>query len=138
MGSDHTIKQPVILFDGVCNLCNSSIQFIIKRDKKNRFLFASLQSAYAKKYLTADLIKEDQLQSLVLIEGGSIKIKSSAALTISKSLSGLWPLLYVYIIIPRFIRDWFYDLIAKNRYKWFGKRDHCMIPTSELKSRFID
>ncbi|MEQ8903927.1 DCC1-like thiol-disulfide oxidoreductase family protein [Ekhidna sp.] len=138
MGTDHSIKQPIILFDGVCNLCNSSVQFIIERDKKELFLFASLQSRYAKENLPDEFSDETALQSIILKEGDEIKSKSSAVLTITKSLSGLWPLFYVLIVIPKFVRDWVYDIIAKNRYQWFGKKDQCMIPSPELKNRFID
>lgn len=138
MGSNHSIVKPVVLFDGVCNLCNSSVSFIIKRDKKNKFLFASLQSEYAKKHLDDELSNGDNLQSLVLKDGNKTLIKSSAVLTIAKGLSGLWPLAYGFMIIPGFIRNAVYDLIAKNRYRWFGKRNQCMIPSPELKSKFLD
>ncbi|MEP0987769.1 DCC1-like thiol-disulfide oxidoreductase family protein [Ekhidna sp.] len=138
MGADHSIEKPVIFFDGVCNLCNASIQFIIKRDKQNRFLFSSLQSDYAKLNLPPSFTEDQNLQSIILKKGNKVAKKSSAVLTIAKALSGVWPILYVFIIIPKFIRDWFYDIIARNRYKWFGKKDHCMIPSPELKSRFID
>ncbi|WP_436515678.1 thiol-disulfide oxidoreductase DCC family protein [Ekhidna sp. To15] len=138
MGSNHTIRKPVILFDGVCNLCDSSVQFIIKRDKKGKFDFASLQSVYAKEHLPSSFTKEEDLRSIILQQGNNIKVKSTAALTIAKNLSGLWPALYAFIIIPRFLRDWVYDIIAKNRYKWFGKKDQCMIPSPDLRSRFID
>ncbi|WP_420316061.1 thiol-disulfide oxidoreductase DCC family protein [Ekhidna sp.] len=138
MGTDHSIKKPIILFDGVCNLCNSSVQFIIKRDKEEKFLFASLQSGYSKENLPPTLSNESDLQSIVLKKGDVIKTKSSAALHISKELSGLWPALYAFIIIPKFIRDWVYDIIAKNRYRWFGKKDQCMIPSPEIRNRFLD
>ena len=138
MGTDHSIEKPIILFDGVCNLCNSSVQFIIKRDKKEQFLFASLQSDYAKEHLPDELSDSKALQSIVLKEKDEIKTKSTAALTIARHLSGVWPILYAFMIIPKFLRDWVYDIIAKNRYKWFGKKDQCMIPSPELKSRFID
>ena len=132
------MTKAVIFFDGVCNLCNSSVQLIIKRDKKEAFLFASLQSDYAKKNLPANLNNEAELQSIVLLEGDQLKVKSTAALTIAKRLSGLWPLLYVFIVVPKFIRDFVYDLIARNRYNWFGKKDQCMIPSKQLQSRFLD
>lgn len=138
MGTDHSIEKPIILFDGVCNLCNSSVQFVIKRDKKEQFLFASLQSDYAKENLPKELSSNSALQSIVLKEKDTIKTKSSAALAIAKRLSGLWSMLYIFIIVPKFLRDWVYDIIAKNRYKWFGKKDQCMIPLSEWKDRFID
>ncbi len=138
MGTDHSINKPIIFFDGVCNLCNSSIQFIIKRDRSKKFLFASLQSAYARENLPTELSKSDSLQSIVLKEGSKIQTKSSAALRITKSLDGLWPILFIFIVVPKFLRDWMYDGISRNRYMWFGKRDQCMIPSSELKSRFLD
>ena len=138
MGTNHSIDKKIIFFDGVCNLCNSSVQFIIKRDYKNHFLFSSLQSEYASENLPKQLVEEENLQSIILKSEDQTKTKSSAVLTIAKHLSGLWPLLYAFIIIPKFFRDWIYDIIAKNRYKWFGKKDTCMIPSSELKSKFID
>jgi predicted DCC family thiol-disulfide oxidoreductase YuxK len=137
MGADNQVKHPVIYFDGICNLCNASINFIIKRDPKGHYKFASLQSEYAVENLPDELTRVGQLPTLVLIDK-NIKTRSTAALTIAKHLSGLWPLIYIFIILPPFIRDFFYDLIAKNRYKLFGKRDHCMIPTPELKDRFMD
>ncbi|MEO9872124.1 thiol-disulfide oxidoreductase DCC family protein [Ekhidna sp.] len=139
MGTDHSIKKPIIFFDGVCNLCNSSIQFILKKDKKERFLFASLQSGYAKQNLPYYLLGDkNSLQSIILKDGDTIRKKSSAVLEISKSLSGLLPLLYIFIIVPIFLRDWVYDIVARNRYKWFGEKDQCMIPSPELRNRFID
>lgn len=138
MGSDTSIEQdPVIFFDGVCNLCNASVNFIIKRDRKAHFKFSSLQSDYAKEILPEELVRSNKLPSLILHDQ-SLKIKSTAALTIARSLNGLWPLLYIFIIIPPFIRHFFYDIIATNRYRWFGKKDECMIPTPELRDRFID
>ncbi len=137
MGSDTQIKQPVIFFDGVCNLCNSSINFIIKRDKKKYFKFSSLQGNYATETLPSKFIETGNLPSLILLDE-NIKIKSTAALSIARHLSGLWPLFYGLIIVPAFIRHFFYDLVAKNRYKWFGKKDQCMVPTPELKDRFMD
>ena len=138
MGAHNWMKKAVIFFDGVCNLCNSSVQLIIKKDKKGAFLFASLQSEFAKNNLPASLNNEGDFKSIVLLDGDQLRIKSSAALTIAKTLSGLWPLLYVFIIIPKFIRDFVYDIIARNRYNWFGKKDQCMIPSKQLQSRFLD
>ncbi|KAJ1401100.1 thiol-disulfide oxidoreductase DCC [Ochromonadaceae sp. CCMP2298] len=132
------MTKPVIFFDGLCNLCNSSVQFVIERDKNKKFLFASLQSELAKNNLPEALIGEDSLQTIVLKKDDKLLTKSTAALTIARTLSGLWPMLYLFILVPSFIRDFVYDLIGKNRYKWFGKKDHCMIPSKELKSRFLD
>lgn len=129
-------SKGIILFDGVCNFCNSSINFTIKHDPEGKFKFAPLQSEYAKKALgkTEDITPE----SVVLIQNNNVYYKSDAALRISKQLSGIWPLMYVFIIIPKPIRNWVYDLIAKNRYKWFGKMDTCMIPTPAVRARFIE
>lgn len=127
----------IVLFDGECNFCNSSVQFIIKRDPANRFLFSSLQSETGKKYVKQFHIPDD-VDSLVLIENGKAYTKSAAALHIAKKLDGLWHLLFLFILVPRKIRDKVYDYVAKNRYKWFGKQEEaCMLPTPEERKRFI-
>ena len=127
----------IIFFDGVCNLCNNSVQFIIKRDKKNKFKFASLQSSFAKNNLSKH-IDVDKLESIVLLNEDKLYTKSTAALLIARELSSMWSMFYVFIIIPSFIRDWFYNIIAKNRYRIFGKKDSCMIPSPAFKERFLD
>jgi predicted DCC family thiol-disulfide oxidoreductase YuxK len=129
--------KSIIFFDGVCNLCNSSVNFIIKHDKKKHFLFASLQSDAAKEILLQHNSKKITFDSIILIKANKIYEKSTAALKISKHLNNGLFLLYLFIIVPTFIRDYLYNTIAKNRYKWFGKKDSCMIPTKELKHRFI-
>ena len=126
----------IVLFDGVCNFCNSSINFIIKRDQKGYFKFAPLQSEIAQK-LVGDKTKP-MPESVILIENGKTYDRSSAALRIAKKLDGLWPLLYIFIILPKRLRDAVYNLIGRNRYKWFGKTEACMIPTPEVRSRFLD
>lgn len=128
----------IILFDGICNLCNASVNFIIKNDKKKFFVFASLQSDVAKEILLQFSAKKLNLDSIIYIENGALYEKSTAALKIAKQLRFPWPIFYLFIIIPPFIRDKIYNLIAKNRYKWFGKKDSCMIPTPDLKSLFLD
>ncbi|TSE11479.1 thiol-disulfide oxidoreductase DCC family protein [Aquimarina algiphila] len=131
--------KKIILFDGVCNLCNSAINFIIKRDKKDIFRYASLQSEIGKKLILERNIDTSSLDSILLIEPKvAYYHKSTAALHIAKQLSGLYPLLSVFLILPKFFRDWIYNIIAKNRYKWFGKKESCMIPTPKLKALFID
>lgn len=130
-------KDKIILFDGVCNLCNGAVTFIIKRDKNNLFKFATLQRDIAEELLIDKLSDKELLDSIVLIENGKQYTKSSAALRIAKNLSGAYPLLYIFMVIPKFLRDWVYSIIAKNRYKWFGKKDACMIPTPELKKKFL-
>jgi predicted DCC family thiol-disulfide oxidoreductase YuxK len=126
----------IILFDGVCNLCNSLVQFIIKRDPNKRFHFASMQSAIGEE-LMLNSYGEVDMDSFVYIEGDRSYRKSSAALRVCKHLNGAWKLFYIFLIIPTPLRDYFYDLIAKNRYKWFGKKESCMMPTTELKDRFL-
>jgi predicted DCC family thiol-disulfide oxidoreductase YuxK len=133
MGAAH----PVILFDGVCNLCTSSVQFIIRRDKKSLFQFASLQSAYGGQQLRDLNLPSREFNSLILVSD-KVYQKSSAALEITRHLSGAWPVLYIFKLVPRFFRDWIYDGVSKNRYRLFGKKEECMIPAPELKSRFIE
>lgn len=128
----------IILFDGVCNLCNGTVQFIIKRDKKNQFHFASLQSESGQHLLAKYNLPLNDYNSFVLIEDDKVYTRSLAALRVAKKLKGLWPFLYGFIIVPKFIRDGIYKWIAKNRYKWFGKQDSCMVPTYELRARFLN
>lgn len=125
----------LIFFDGVCNFCNSSINFIIRNDKKGYFQFSALQSETAKSYLPN--LNQDNIESVILVENGKIYNKSTAALKIARKLDGLWPVLYVFIFLPKFMRDPIYDLIGKNRYKWFGKKNECMIPGPDIKKRFM-
>jgi len=127
----------IILFDGFCNLCNSSVNFILKHDKKKKFIFTSLQSDATKEILLQFTIKKINLDSIILIENGKVYEKSTAALKILKHLYDGSQLLYAFIVLPKFIRDWVYTIIAQNRYKWFGKKEQCMIPTEEIKSRFL-
>jgi predicted DCC family thiol-disulfide oxidoreductase YuxK len=127
----------VILFDGVCNLCNSSVQFIIRHDPDGRFKFAALQSAAGQSLLRDHHLDPSDFTSIVLLLNGGIYQKSRAALEITRRLPGLWPLLYFFIIVPPIIRDRIYDWIAANRYKWFGRTEECMVPTPELRSRFL-
>jgi predicted DCC family thiol-disulfide oxidoreductase YuxK len=126
----------IILFDGVCNLCNSSVQFIIKRDPQVYFYFASLQSEYGKQYISKFEL-DSNLDSIILIENGKAYVQSTAALRVCKQLSSPWKLLAISLIIPVPIRNLLYKFIAKNRYKWFGKREMCMIPTPAQRKRFL-
>ena len=134
---DNIDNTAIILFDGVCNFCNSSVNKIIKHDKKNRFKFAALQSEIGKKLLQKYALDASKMDSIILIENDAAFIKSTAILRIAKQLNGIYPLAYSFIIIPTFIRNFFYDFIARNRYKWWGKNDSCMIPTDEVKEKFI-
>ena len=130
--------QPVIFFDGVCNLCNASVQFVIEHDQENYFKFSALQGDYAKGVLPKFNVNPSSLNSTLLLEDGKLYTKSSSALRVAKKLKGIWPLLYGFIIFPKFIRDWVYDLVAKNRYKWWGKQETCWVPTPALKNKFYD
>jgi predicted DCC family thiol-disulfide oxidoreductase YuxK len=131
-------NESIILFDGVCNLCNRSVQFIIRRDKKNRFRFAAIQGKTGQSLMQQFQLTQNEINSFLLIEGQKIYIRSTAALRVFRQLGGLWSLLYVFIIVPPFIRDVIYNWVARNRYKWYGKRDACMIPSDELKSKFLE
>lgn len=132
------LRHPVILFDGVCNLCNASVQFIIRHDKKQIFRFAALQSAFGQRVIENFNLTDKNIDSVILFENNSVQLKSDAALSIAKQLGGIYSLLYVFIIVPKFIRNSVYDFIARNRYRWFGKQESCMIPTPELKKLFIE
>lgn len=141
VGSARTIINlvdgAVALFDGVCNLCNGSVQFIIARDPKARFRYATLDSEAARRMLGESGVSGPLPDSVALIEKGIVYTRSSAALRIAKGLRFPWPLLFALIVVPRLIRDAAYDVIARHRYAWFGKRDSCMMPTPELRSRFL-
>jgi predicted DCC family thiol-disulfide oxidoreductase YuxK len=128
--------HPVILFDGVCNFCDASVQFILNRDKKETFHFASLQSEAGQELLEKYNVPEN-VDSMILVEKDKIYYKSSAALRISRHLDGAWKLLYVFMIVPAPIRNIVYDVIAKNRYKWFGQKESCMLPPPAVRKRFL-
>jgi predicted DCC family thiol-disulfide oxidoreductase YuxK len=132
------VDKPVILFDGVCNLCQGSVQFVLKHDTKQQFLYASLQSAIATELISAFQCTPSRTDSFVLIENGTMYTRSTAALRVCRRLNGGLPLLYSLMIIPAFIRDAVYDLVARNRYKWFGTSKECWLPTPELSARFLD
>ncbi|MBL4663540.1 MAG: thiol-disulfide oxidoreductase DCC family protein [Flavobacteriaceae bacterium] len=130
-------NKKIILFDGVCNLCNTSVAYVIKRDKKDLFRFAALQEPAGLELIKKHSIDASKTDSIILIDGEKAYAKSTAALKIALHLGGLYSLLYGFMIIPNFIRNWVYDYIAENRYKWYGKKESCMIPTPELKSKFL-
>ncbi|WP_425414721.1 thiol-disulfide oxidoreductase DCC family protein [Peribacillus kribbensis] len=127
----------IILFDGVCNFCSGAVRFIIKRDPHARFSFASLQSDIGKNMIAAYNIPS-HLDSIILIEDGHVFYYSSAALKIAARLKGAWRTAAVLFIVPPFIRNRVYTFIAKNRYKWFGKKEECMIPTKDIRARFLE
>ncbi len=131
--------KSIIFFDGVCNLCNGAIQFIIKKDKRNVFLFAPLQGTTAKAFFKSRNLDFEKTDSIVLYEPDvAYFVKSSAALKIGKTFGGIYRCLALFEWFPQSLRDWIYDFVARNRYKWFGKKDACMIPTPELQSKFLD
>ena len=131
-------NRPVIVFDGVCNLCNAAVQFVIKHDTKKYFQFASLQGTYGRQIL-ADLPESySSLKTFILIEDGKVFTRSTAALRVARKLATPVNWLYGFMIVPAFIRNAVYNFISKNRYRWFGKKDACMIPTQELKNRFLN
>ena len=136
-GSLATSDKIVVLFDGVCNLCNGAVLFIIKRDASSKFVFASLQSDFGRSQLLKFGLDPTKLHSIIVLEGGTIYERGDAALKIASYLAQPWPLFGAFRVFPRFFRDWVYDLIAKNRYMMFGKKETCMIPTPEMKARFV-
>lgn len=133
------LQHPVILFDGVCNLCNSSVQQVIQHDPGRTFRFASLQGALGQRVLQHFHLAADQFNSFSLLQNGQLYSKSTAAIKVMRQMNGGWKWAsYLLWIIPFFIRDFFYDIIARNRYKWFGKQESCWLPTPELKALFYD
>lgn len=129
---------PVVLFDGVCNLCNGAVVFILERDRQALFRFGALQSEPATALLASMGVRREALpDSMVLIERGQVYVRSRAALRIARSLRFPWWLLSVFLLLPRRLGDALYDLVARNRYRWFGKREACMVPTPELEKRFL-
>lgn len=138
MNSPAEAGYPVILFDGVCNLCTGSVRFVIARDSRKQFRFASLQSPVAEQLLGAQGRDGDRLESVVLVVGERTYRKSTAALLIARRLDGLWPLLAALLVIPRPLRDAVYGWIGRRRYRLFGKRDVCWQPQPELAERFLD
>ncbi|MBW1618692.1 thiol-disulfide oxidoreductase DCC family protein [Empedobacter falsenii] len=130
--------RKIILFDGICNLCNQSVQFVIEHDNKNQFQFASLQSDFGQNFLKENNLDAAQFDSVVFIEDDKFYTKSSAALKISKYLDGITSWLTIFMIVPKPLRDVVYSFIAKNRYRWFGKQESCWLPTPELKAKFLD
>ncbi|MFO7674430.1 MAG: thiol-disulfide oxidoreductase DCC family protein [Lutibacter sp.] len=135
---DNFENKSIIFFDGICNLCNATVNFVIKHDKKAQFLFASFQSDAAKEILLHFNLKNLDVNTVILVEGQKVYNKSTAVLKIAKQLDGGTKAFYAFFIIPKIFRDRVYDFIAKNRYRWFGKRDSCLIPSIELKNRFLD
>ncbi len=135
--SNHEAEHGIVLFDGVCNLCNGFVNFVIDRDPAGYFKFGALQSEAARPYLERFGLRPDYMESIVLIDGGRLYRDSTAALRILRRLKGFWPLLYGLIVIPRPLRDMAYRWIARYRYRWFGRREQCRVPTPDLMVRFL-
>lgn len=134
---NETATQSIVLFDGVCNFCNGSVNFIVERDSRNRFKFAPLQSEIGQKLLRDHGVNDPDLDSVVLIEDGKTFVRTTAALRVAKNLDGAWSWFAIFLAVPVGIRDFFYRLFAKYRYQLFGKTEACMMPTPELRARFL-
>jgi predicted DCC family thiol-disulfide oxidoreductase YuxK len=130
-------EKPILLFDGYCNLCSGSVVFIIKREKRDTFRFTSLQSKFAQELLSKLNSDGNIPDSIVLVEADEMHYKSKAALEVARRLKFPWPLFYIFIVIPPFIRDWMYDFIAKRRYRWFGKKQQCFLPQKDVQHKFL-
>ena len=130
--------NPVLFFDGVCNLCNRVVQFVIENERDENIRFAPLQSKAGFEFLHEHQLSTSDFNTFVLLEGDQFYTKSTAALKLLRRLKGGWSALYCLIIVPRFIRDFAYSIVSKNRYDWFGKKPRCMVPTAELQNRFLD
>ena len=133
----QSTNQPILLFDGVCNLCNASVQWILKRDRQAQFRFAALQSEIGQQILQRHGLVSENFDTVVLAVGEQIFLRSDAPLEIVRNLGGFWRLLYFFKIVPRPLRDAMYNFVARNRYRWFGRREACMLPKPEWKERFL-
>jgi predicted DCC family thiol-disulfide oxidoreductase YuxK len=131
-------EQPIILFDGVCNFCNSTVNFVIKRDQKSVFKFTTLKSSVAQEILESPNLDNADIGSFVLFDNDKTYTKSTAALRVCLRLNGLWPLMYGFIIVPKLIRNAIYNSVAKNRYRWFGKKEVCMVPSPDVRKTCLN
>ena len=129
--------ETIVLFDGVCNLCNGSVQFLLRRDRQRRFRFAALQSAAGRALLEQYGLSTQTLETIVVLEGGQARVRSDAALHLARRLPWPWPVLVAFTILPRPLRDALYDFVARHRYRWFGRTESCMLPTPDVADRFL-
>jgi len=134
---DSSPRAGVVLFDGVCNLCNGYVRFVVRRDPRRRFRFASLQSTFGASALLRHGLPADYLGSILLLEDGVLFAKSDAVLRIVRRLRWPWPAIGILVVVPRALRDLVYDWVARNRYRWFGKRESCMLPSADDAARFL-
>ncbi len=130
-------QTPILLFDGVCNLCHASVQWVIRHDRAGVFRFASLQSEAGQGLLAEHGLATEKFDSVVLLADGQVFQRSDAALETARRLGGGWKWLAVFRFVPRLLRDWVYDFVARNRYRWFGRQTECWLPTPELRARFL-
>ena len=130
--------EPILIFDGVCSFCSATVQFVLKHDVRGRIRFAPIQSALGRRLMERHGLDPDDAQSLLFVEGDRASKRSDAAFAIARDLSWKWRWLRVFRFVPRFLRDRVYDLVARNRYRWFGKLETCFIPTPEVRARFLD
>lgn len=138
MSAEIPDDGPIVLFDGVCNLCNGFVQFVVPRDPEGTFRFASLQSDVGTELLAEHGLPTDELESIVLVEGDECYVKSDAVVRIAAELDWPYPLLSPFRYVPRRVRDWAYDFVAEHRYQWFGKKDRCVIPDGNVQDRFVE
>ena len=136
--TNRVFEHPILLFDGVCNLCNAAVVMVLRHDKAGVFRFAALQSATGQKLLEAHGLSVQNLDSVVMIDGQKVYLRSDVPLEVARRLNGFWPLLTVFGLIPRSVRDGIYSFIARNRYRWWGHRETCMVPDAALRHRFYD
>ena len=129
--------ETIVLFDGVCNLCNGSVQFLLRRDRRRRFRFAALQSAAGRALLERHGLPTETLETIVVLEGGRARVRSDAALHLARRLPWPWPVLAAFWILPRPLRDALYGFVARHRYRWFGRTESCMLPTPDVADRFL-
>lgn len=131
------MEPVVVLFDGVCNFCSGVVRFLVPRDRRGRLRFAALQSEAGQSYQRRFGLAPDALDTIVVVEGDRVWVKSDAALRVARELGGAWPLLGALRIVPRALRDWAYARFAERRYRWFGRSDECLVPAPELRERFL-
>ncbi len=129
---------PIVLFDGVCNFCEGSVRFVLERDRRAHFRFAALQSEAGRARLRRVGLSADHIEGLVVVDGSRVYTKSGAALRVARGLPGAWPLLWIFYAVPAVLRDAVYDAFATRRYRWFGRRDSCLVPSAEVRARFLD
>ena len=130
-------EKPLVLFDGVCNLCSSAVQFIIEHDAEGKIMFCSLQSERGQAILQHLGMNVADFDTFIFVENGTANVRSTGALKVMAHFGGWWRFWSVFQYVPRLIRDFFYNIVARNRYRWFGKKDECWLPTPELKKRFL-